>query len=82
MGFISSVNSRVHCNDKAFLDTNTVIKQLHTLVYFAGIELDVLLHLHCNLVAYDYIDEHELYKIFKYNNEKALPLFWCFLQLK
>lgn len=78
MGFISCVNSRVHCNDKAFLDTNTIIKQLHILVYFAGIELDVLFHLPYNLVAY--IKEHELYKIFKYNNEKALPLFWWFLQ--
>lgn len=78
MGFISCVNSREHCNDKAFLDTNTIIKQLHILVYFAGIELDVLFHLPYNLVAY--IEEHELYKIFKYNNEKALPLFWCFLQ--
>lgn len=75
MGFISCVKSRVHCNDKAFLDTNTIVKHLHILVYFAGIELDVLFHLPCNLVAYDYADGHEVYKIFKYNNEKALPLF-------
>lgn len=80
MGFISSVNSRVHCHDKAFLDTNTITKQLHILVYFAGIELDALFHLPYTLVAYDYVDERQLHKIFKHNNEKALPLFWCFLQ--
>jgi len=52
----------MNCNDKAFLDTNKILKQLHILVCFAEILLGRLFHL--PLAAHNYIDEHELYNNF------------------